>query len=748
MDSQFSLELPNASTSRDELGALRRGQAALKSAIDAVLPAPAVHRLVADTQVASDVLDAAAGRDKVQHPLTKLRGVTASSHAVLPCLGGAAAWRIPIIRLQEIQSALYDPAGHTTLATDNTNRPYTTPNFAFTYYLDGSLRSSQDATYSLAALYSYDGSGNRVGRAEPVNGSSGRALTTYTYNDAGKMVSMTSVATNTLATTLSYDLDGNLTQENDPNQGVTSLRYNHDSTLYSSTLTNSPYTLASWIYAYDSDYRITSQTFSGLGVGGVTPVQGTASYSYDGAGRISNLTLPGQSAQSVSWDHDGNRISYQGVAYTYNMDDSINTAGSTSFTYFPTGARRTDGGHFYCYDGYDRLFRATTVTDIGCNSPTISYAYEGLDRQRAHSEGSGTTFIEYDGLSSTISEEYLSGGPSGAGTVYALAGSRRTAVGTYASGGVQASSINYLADDGMGNISTAVTTGGSMACTAWSDAWGVPMSPLSSSNPCNTGSTLDTSFYTGSRRDQITGDYQFGVRTYDPNTGSFLEPDTYLGSRPGTRGSVISDPLTRNRYVYVNGDPLNLIDPSGHISCRQGNPDPNCDIYIDGGGTSAPTTSSAGAAVPYVDNNSAGSSNNYRAIESHREGMVAPSNPDDPRRVPGNTLPCDKLYRGVPECSLQPGTGCMDAFVDPSGSCDFVNSPPTNGSPQGSSDGSIVTGYCVSAQAAAGGAVSVESCEAYDGTHQGHLGTVGVGVGTPGAGVSGGALVAHAKDRK
>ena len=489
----------------------------------------------------------------------------------------------------DLISYQYDPAGHTTLATDNTNRPYTTPNFVFTYYLDGRLRSSQDMTYLLATLYGYDGSGNRVGRAEPVNGSSGRALTTYTYNDASKMVSMTSVATNTLATTFSYDLDGNLTQENDPNQGVTSLRYNHDSTLYSSTLTNSPYTLASWIYAYDGDYRITSQTFSGLGVGGVTPVQGTASYSYDGAGRISNLTLPGQSAQSVSWDHDGNRISYQGVAYTYNMDDSINTAGSTSFTYFPTGARRTDGGHFYCYDGYDRLFRATTVTDIGCNSPTISYAYEGLDRQRAHSEGSGTTFIEYDGLSSTISEEYLSGGPSGAGTVYALAGSRRTAVGTYASGGVQASSINYLADDGMGNISTAVTTGGSMACTAWSDAWGVPMSPLSSSNPCNTGSTLDTSFYTGSRRDQITGDYQFGVRTYDPNTGSFLEPDTYLGSQPGSEGSVVSDPLTMNRYVYVNGDPLNLIDPSGHMAIADG----------------------SGGGFGYSDNNTPASANNY-----------------------------------------------------------------------------------------------------------------------------------------
>jgi RHS repeat-associated protein len=449
----------------------------------------------------------------------------------------------------------------------------------------------------------------------------------------------------------------------------------------------------------------------------------------------------------VTWDHDGNRLTYQGVTYTYNMDDSIATAGSTTFTYFPTGARRTDGSHFYCYDGYDRLFRATTVTDVGCNSPTISYAYEGLDRQRAHSEGSGTTFIEYEGLSSTISEEYLGGSPSGSGTVYALAGSRRTAVGSYASGGVQSSSINYLADDGMGNISTAVTTGGSMACTAWSDAWGMPMSAITSSNPCNTGSTLDTSFYTGSRRDQITGDYQFGVRTYDPNTGSFLEPDTYLGSQPSTKGSVVSDPLTLNRYIYVNGDPLNLIDPSGHITCRRGNPDPNCDIYIDGGGASTPTTSSAAAIVPYVDKNSPGSRNNYGAIESDTVAMNAPSSPDDPRRVPGNTLPCDKLYRGVPQCSLQPGTGCMDRFVDPSGICDFVNSPPTSGSPAADDTpppSTLIAGTCGSVQAAAGGAVSIQTCYATDGTESGHVGTTGVGVGTPGLGASAGGMYAWA----
>src|SRR5216683_1178991 len=80
MDSQFSLELPNASTSRHELGA-------------------------------------ASGCDKVQHPLTKLRGVTASSHAVLQCLGGTAAWPIPIIRLQQIQGALTGSAVENWLRT-------------------------------------------------------------------------------------------------------------------------------------------------------------------------------------------------------------------------------------------------------------------------------------------------------------------------------------------------------------------------------------------------------------------------------------------------------------------------------------------------------------------------------------------------------------------------------------------------------------------------------------------------------
>jgi hypothetical protein len=54
-----------------------------------------------------------------------------------------------------------------------------------------------------------------------------------------------------------------------------------------------------------------------------------------------------------------------------------------------------------------RLLRATAPSDVNCTSPTIGYAYEGLDRQRAHAEGGPTKYVEYDGLSSAMSSEYL-----------------------------------------------------------------------------------------------------------------------------------------------------------------------------------------------------------------------------------------------------------------------------------------------------------------------------------------------------
>ena len=73
-----------------------------------------------------------------------------------------------------------------------------------------------------------------------------------------------------------------------------------------------------------------------------------------------------------------------------------------------------------------------------------------------------------------------------------------------------------------------------------------------------------------SRRDPDTGTYQYGSRIYQPTTGTWLQPDNARGANAPTDESIGTDPLLANRYSYVNGDPVNLIDPYGHAPCREG----------------------------------------------------------------------------------------------------------------------------------------------------------------------------------
>jgi uncharacterized protein RhaS with RHS repeats len=46
-----------------------------------------------------------------------------------------------------------------------------------------------------------------------------------------------------------------------------------------------------------------------------------------------------------------------------------------------------------------------------------------------------------------------------------------------------------------------------------------------------------------------------GARYYDALVGRFISADTYLGD--------IGNPQSLNRYVYVENDPVNHVDPTG-----------------------------------------------------------------------------------------------------------------------------------------------------------------------------------------
>ena len=122
----------------------------------------------------------------------------------------------------------------------------------------------------------------------------------------------------------------------------------------------------------------------------------------------------------------------------------------------------------------------------------------------------------------------------------------------------------FLTQDGRGNVATGVSSLTDVPCRLRFDPFGSPIGAQAHDNPCSTGSTPSSVLFAGARRDAGTGNYQAGGRTYSPGKAGFLTADTYRAGSPVRNLSVGVDPLTANRYAFVNGDPVNFGDPDGH----------------------------------------------------------------------------------------------------------------------------------------------------------------------------------------
>jgi len=64
--------------------------------------------------------------------------------------------------------------------------------------------------------------------------------------------------------------------------------------------------------------------------------------------------------------------------------------------------------------------------------------------------------------------------------------------------------------------------------------------------------------YTGEQHDPNSGFYYLRARYMNPANGRFTQQDTFAGSA--------TSPLSFHKYIYANGSPAGLTDPSGHFS--------------------------------------------------------------------------------------------------------------------------------------------------------------------------------------
>ncbi|RMX07091.1 RHS repeat-associated core domain-containing protein, partial [Vandammella animalimorsus] len=115
---------------------------------------------------------------------------------------------------------------------------------------------------------------------------------------------------------------------------------------------------------------------------------------------------------------------------------------------------------------------------------------------------------------------------------------------------------------------TRLITGGNTSQSYSFDAFGNWLE----GDAISPNSNPPTHLYTGERYDADTGLIYLRARDYDPSIGRFISMDEHPGDQ--------RIPLTLNKYLYANADPVNFIDPSGYLTVAFGAPGISLSINI------------------------------------------------------------------------------------------------------------------------------------------------------------------------
>jgi len=293
--------------------------------------------------------------------------------------------------------------------------------------------------------------------------------------------------------------------------------------------------LYSTSYTYDKLSRITQKVETVVGV------TDTYDYTYDLAGRLTQVKTNNVVTATYTYDSNSNRLSYAGagpaINGTYDNQDRLTQYGSTTYAYTANGELQTKtvGGQTTQYS-YDVLGNLKAVALP--NGTQIDYLVDGQDR-RIGKKVNGTLaqgFL-YQNALNPVAE--LDG--SNNVVTHFVYGSRSNVPDYMIRGGV----TYRIISDHLGSPRLVVNiTTGAIAQRMDYDEFG---RVIADTNP-----GFQPFGFAGGLYDKDTGMARFGARDYDAETGRWTTKDPLLFAG-----------LDSNLYVYVHNDPVNLVDLNG-----------------------------------------------------------------------------------------------------------------------------------------------------------------------------------------
>jgi RHS repeat-associated protein len=414
----------------------------------------------------------------------------------------------------DISTFSYDPLGRLTGAANAVAQITLAYDAADHLVAESTTGTATSPLPSVTLSHTYDAAGNRLSTSGPAG------TTTFSFDHRLRLATVTDPAGGVFGYT--YDSLGRLVSLSRPNGVSSTLTYDSANDLLSRVDSLGSTVLAQANYAYNAARLRTS----------LTDLAGVHTYAYDAANQLVTASHPsstGLPTESYTYDLAGNRTSpgpatydaadrlQKDASFTYAYDSEGNLIGRTSLA---TGAV-TD----FQWDAAHQL-TAVKLPD----GTTATYKYDPFGRRLEVDAGGRVTryvydgpviALEYDGANQlTASYQY---GPTYDDPLEMTRGGQR----------------NFYLVDGGGSTTALAGDGGHIVQSYSYGAFGQQVS---------SGTVVNPFTFSGREYDASTQLYYFRQRSYDPNSGRFLEEDP----KPAP-----------NLYPYAANDPINVRDTSG-----------------------------------------------------------------------------------------------------------------------------------------------------------------------------------------